>query len=197
MTLAPICMRPVENHWRVLVVAVVLVAAFGSDATVFSTRVAAASQSPVTENRKVMIQRSRANAFVAVTSVRNQEEEAWLEKLEIEVKNISVKPIYYLSIVVQFPDLVTTAVDGIPRTQLIPLSYGRRDLLRDGSLAGANDISINPGQSYVFTIPEQYRKGLQDRLAAGLVPESAVRKVVIGIDSLSFGDGTGFNPGGT
>ncbi|MFY9557353.1 MAG: hypothetical protein WAV20_03950 [Blastocatellia bacterium] len=68
------------------------------------------------------------------------------------------------------------------------MPYGRFELKRDGKLASSDDIPINPGESYVFKISEQDRKGLEGRLAN-------VRRVGIRVYSISFGDGTGFKAG--
>jgi hypothetical protein len=81
-----------------------------------------------------------------------------LERLEIEVKNVSTKPVYYLLVVIEFPGVVTTTLDGVARFQVLPLTYGRRDFLSEGSFGrGPGDKPIKPGESHVFTIPELYR----------------------------------------
>jgi hypothetical protein len=148
-----------------------------------------------TPERKATVAKSRANAAAAVTEIRHVKDEAWLERLEIEVKNISTKPIFYLQIEVGFPDLVSTELDGVPRMLVMPLSFGRRDLLQKGNSPDLADVAIQPGESYVFKIPEQYRRGLQDRLNRGIVPDAAVARIGITVDSVSFGDGMGFRSG--
>ena len=142
--------------------------------------------------RKAIVIRSATNAAVAVVDVRNLDDQNWLERFELEVKNISSKPIYHLEIDLIFLDVVITELDGLPRTLVMPLMYGRYDLTKEGNFATSDDKSIKPGESYVFTIPELYRSGLEIRLTAGTIPESAVKRFSIRVDSLSFGDGTGF-----
>ena len=142
--------------------------------------------------RKAIVARSATNTAVAVVDVRNLDDQNWLEHLELEVKNISRKPIYYLEVLLIFPDAQLTEIDGVPRTLVMPLMYGRYDLTKEGNFATSDDRPIKPGESHIFTIPELYRSGLETRLAAGIVPESAVKRLGIRIDSVSFGDGTGF-----
>src|SRR5204863_9456372 len=63
--------------------------------------------------RRFGIVKSSANAVVAIEAVRYLEEEDWYERLEVQVKNISNKPIYFLEVVLNFPDVVTTEIDGV------------------------------------------------------------------------------------
>jgi len=119
--------------------------------------------------------------------VRHLEEETWLERLEIEIRNVSSKPVYFLEVDLSLPDVVITELDGMPRGLVIPLTYGRGDLMRKGDLATTDDVPIRTGESYVFKIPPKYRE-IQDRLAV-------VKRVGIRVYSLSFGDGTGYKAG--
>lgn len=145
--------------------------------------------------RKAIVARSATNTAVAVVDVRNLDDQNWLERFELEVKNISGKPIYQLEIDMDFPDLVSTELDGVPRGLVIPLMYGRYDLTMEGNFATSDDKPIRPGEKHIFTIPESSSSWLEPRLAAGTIPESAVRRIRIEIYALSFGDGTGFKAG--
>ncbi len=142
--------------------------------------------------RKAIVARSATNTAVAVIDVRNLDDQNWLERFELEVKNISGKPIYHLEIDLSFPDIVNTELDGVPRGLIIPLMYGRYELTRESNFATSDDKPIKPGENHIFTIPESDRSWLEIRLASGIVPESAVKRLGVRIDSLSFGDGTGF-----
>ena len=104
--------------------------------------------------RQVRIQKSEANTAVSVIEVRNLDDQNWLEHLELEVKNISRKSIYYLEVLIIFPDAQLTEIDGVPRTLVIPLMYGRYDLTKEGYFAASGEASIKAGDSHVFTIPE-------------------------------------------
>src|SRR5260370_1310445 len=84
--------------------------------------------------------------------------------LEIEVKNVSTKRIYYIEIDVNLPDVVISELDGASRSLVIPLMYGRRQLMRNDSRATPEDMPIRPGERYTFKIPKQYWE-IHDRLA--------------------------------
>jgi hypothetical protein len=155
----------------------------------------AAVQRTTAGGRTAAVVKESSGSAIAVTAIRNLGEEAWLERLEIEVKNLTTKPVSYLLILVVFLDVKRAGPDGVSHPQVMLLTYGRGDLLRDGKVATADDIPIEPGESYVFRLPEGDRKVLGSDLAAGIVPESAVKRFVISVDSVSFGDGTGFKSG--
>jgi hypothetical protein len=152
-------------------------------------------QSSDTSKRKAVIIKSNVNAAVVVTAVRNLDSQAWIEELEIEVKNISTKPVYYLDVDVFFPDAVVNA-EGVLRKLIIPLIYGRVELMKGGHFATPGDVPIRPGDSYIFKVPEQSRKGIERHLDEGIVSDSALKRLGIKGYSLSFGDGTGFKAGG-
>ena len=103
-------------------------------------------------------------AAVDITAVRNLNDEDRMERLEIEVKNLSNKPIYFLEIHIYFPQAIGTADDGTYRPMGISLEYGRYDLMKEGR-ASSEDLPINPGGRHVFKIPEDKRNGLRQNMA--------------------------------
>ena len=147
------------------------------------------------QKRQVRTRKSAVDVAVSIVEIRNLDDEKWLERFELEVKNISSKPSYQMEIDMDFPDVVSTELDGVPRSLVIPLMYGRRELTKEGNFATSDDKSIKPGKNHIFTITESDRSWLEPRLAAGTIPESAVRRIRIEIYALSFGDGTGFKAG--
>ena len=130
----------------------------------------------------------RAKASVVVKEVRNLENEDWLSSLEVEVQNNSNKPIYHLFIILIFPDLPG-------QRSVIPLVYGRRDLMKSGQFATSDDVPIRPGQKHVFSVHKSFVDGFRLHLSQINFPESEIKTITIEIDSLSFGDGTGFDVG--
>ena len=66
-------------------------------------------------------------AAVDITAVRNLNDEDWMEHLEIEVKNLSNKPIYFLEIHIYFPRAIGTADDGTDRPMAISLDAAMGD----------------------------------------------------------------------
>ena len=118
--------------------------------------------------------------------VKNLNNEKWLRDLEIEVTNTGDKPIYYLGLSIELPE-----VKG-PKGHSIgyPLDYGRLDLSDFRNRAQAEDVPINPGGSYVFRVPENWVKGWEGFKIKEHQPDP--RKVQIKFHILHFGDGTGF-----
>jgi hypothetical protein len=66
------------------------------------------SQAPTSEERRAKVTRSRhmpPESTIAITQIRNLNGKNWLQELEIEVQNNSLKPIYYINLVLSFPDI--------------------------------------------------------------------------------------------
>lgn len=124
---------------------------------------------------------------LAVSKVKNLESDTWHQDLQIEVKNISTKPIYSILAHLQFPDdKVSDGVSGIN------LRFGERKYIDIRRVGDPQDPHLNPGDTYVFTIPERARKGLKiqhERAAENF------KRLELHFGVISFGDGTGFEVG--
>jgi hypothetical protein len=121
---------------------------------------------------------------LAIQQVRNLQSDTWPKDLEIEVKNISSKPIYCILAYVQFPDYkVGDGVSGIVSV------FGERKYIDVKRVADSQDPHVDPGKTVILTIPEQYRKGLQVKHERS--PES-MKRLEMHFGVISFGDGTGF-----
>lgn len=122
---------------------------------------------------------------LAVAQVRNLQGRHWWRDLEIEVKNVSDKPIYYVRLGVSLPE---TADGG--RVWGVFLRYGRPELIDIALRAESEDVPLRPGESHVFKIPEEVRATFSEQ------PEHLTRRLRLRIDTVSFGDGTGVEAGG-
>jgi hypothetical protein len=125
---------------------------------------------------------------VAIYQVRNLQSETWYQDLEIEVKNVSDKPIYYMRASLVYLDIPVLVGDAV-----IPLTYG--DPKKTGRIdrdADLTDERLKPGETYVFTIPEIYRKGIgvRDKRSPHLH-----KNFLLKFHAIKFGDGTGFEAG--
>jgi hypothetical protein len=112
----------------------------------------------------------------------------WANDLEIEIKNIGAKPIYYLVLIVDLPEIVMGAGNLVFVSR-----YGRRELslFREPlERAQPEDIPIAPGETTSLKISKDQIEGWGDLVHAGVWPQP--RKVVIKYEQLSFGDGTGY-----
>lgn len=109
----------------------------------------------------------------------NLDIEPLLSNLEIKVTNTSDKPIYYLRLGIILPDVLSSTGDQIA----FSLRYGR--IMDFEETARPEDVSILPGESYVFKTPEHYPSHLKSR-------HSEIRRVFLFFQMINFGDKTGF-----
>ncbi|HEV2708165.1 MAG TPA: hypothetical protein VGV59_19775 [Pyrinomonadaceae bacterium] len=138
-----------------------------------------------------------------VKEIRNlQKEEDWFRDLEIEVENISDKPIYFISLIIEFPDIEApppqVGPNGITPSRSITgfgIRFGSRRLIDVKNLATPDDIFLKPGETYVFKIPESRVQGLESMKRARNLPPQALNKIDIEFNTISFGDGTGYIAG--
>src|SRR5205085_10817260 len=87
---------------------------------------------------RTITQKHFAHMPVAIKEVRNLNKgDDWTRDLEIEVKNVSDKPIYFVLIYMEFPDIPappppprTDGTEyGAPPVTGFPLSFGSRELI--------------------------------------------------------------------
>ena len=127
--------------------------------------------------------------------LKNHDSENWVHDLEIVVTNTSTKPIYFIFLCLV---LDVKAQDG--NNYGFPFFFGNGDLYGKVDMeAKPNDASIAPGEVYTFRIEEKlgdawdYRK--TDPLTAPFYVEP--RKGELELGWLSYGDGSGFQGGGS
>lgn len=125
---------------------------------------------------------------VEVVEVRNLQSDTWWKDLEIELKNVSKKPIYYLSAYLEFPD---QSLDGARHGIL--LAWGDGEKLDRRKFADMGAEHVAPGDTLVLTIGEMYRGGL--KVKQELHPEFT-KNVLLWFEKTYFGDGTGFESEG-
>jgi hypothetical protein len=129
---------------------------------------------------KVKIKKEKEKAF------KDLQNEKWARDLELEITNISNKPIYYLSLLLLLPE--TKAPNG--RQIVFPLRYGRGELIDFRTQLQPADVPLAPGESYVLKIPYREAKGWENFQSKENKP--APKKVQLKFQLLNFGDGTGF-----
>jgi hypothetical protein len=139
------------------------------------------------DKRKRKHRYARKISGIKVVDIRNLQEDDWVEKLEVEIKNISDKPIYYIRVAI--------IVDEIkPAPNFYPLNFvyrfGNSRHINLGSLAEPEDESIKPGESLVIKIPQDQVEGWNRWKAEQNFPP--VTKVQFYFELVNFGDGTGY-----
>ena len=122
---------------------------------------------------------------VRVRRVKHLQSETWPNDLEIEIENVSKKPIYFLNIILEFPE--DPAPDG---SSSVVLKYGNIENMDIAVVAKPEDEHFDPGERIWITVTEFYRKGL---LAKQLRSPENFMKIDLSFSIISFGDGTGFS----
>ena len=121
---------------------------------------------------------------VRVREVKHLQSETWPNDLEIEVENVSSKPIYFINAVLEFPD------DPAPNGKSgIILKYGNSENMDIGRIAEAEDEHLDPGKKIVLVVSDVYREGL---LAKQKKHPENLKKLEFWFEIINFGDGTGF-----
>lgn len=110
----------------------------------------------------------------------------WFRDFEIEITNTSDKPIYFLSLDVQLPDVTTER--GV--MVAFPLRYGRVDFYDHNTKPLFDDIPIEPKATYVFTFAEDNKIGWEAWRTR--TQKNDPLKLELTFHHLNFGDGTGF-----
>lgn len=122
---------------------------------------------------------------VKVTAVRNLQSEHFPEDLEVEVQNISSKPIYYIDFTLIFPN----------RNIGWKADYGNHRLHDLKQLAGPEDSPLKPGEKCILKLQGINLKSYQYAVAEGRVTTSDLQKLTLVFQEISFGDGTGIPAG--
>jgi hypothetical protein len=116
--------------------------------------------------------------------VRNLQSDKWNKDLEIEMKNVSGKPIYFILAYLIFPDV------PVPNGEAgVRFTFGKPENILIKNVAGPEDPHLDPDETYVFTIDEGCRRGLEGQ------DPSFYKKLRLDIMLVSFGDGTGWEVG--
>jgi hypothetical protein len=134
------------------------------------------------EERKLTIHEYK-DIPLQVLAVRNLQSHEWCNDLEIEVKNVSKKPIYFIYLYL--------IADKPPHGEIgISLHYGKHENRRLEHLADPGDPHIDPDESYVFTLSEPERIAFEATLKKY---PGRDKNLLFGIALVNFGDGTGFD----
>jgi hypothetical protein len=131
---------------------------------------------------KVKIKKEKEKAF------KDLKNEKWLRDFQLEVTNTGDKPIYYLSLLIVYPEItVPNGADNMG----FSLTYGRRELFYIAETkAEPDDIPIKPGEIHVFSLSEIRVQSWERFRQRENKPDP--KQLILKFQLLSFGDGTGF-----
>lgn len=141
------------------------------------------TQDPLDRERKLKTKNFK-DMPLALVAVRNLQSEAWYEELEIELKNVSGKPIYFITAFLVFPDEKLDWGEAGVR-----LVWGDAKKLDGSKYADPEAPHVAPEKTLVLTIPKMYVKGL--RAQQNLRPNTT-KNLLLRFEKTYFGDGTGF-----
>ncbi len=118
--------------------------------------------------------------------VKDLRNEDWLGELELEVINTGSKPIYFLEIVLDMPDVF--APNGL--NIAIRLDYGRGELISLSEPVRPDDVPIQPGGVVILSAPAIHVENWKRARAKGTLTNP--KKIEFFFYKINFGDGTGF-----
>jgi hypothetical protein len=134
------------------------------------------------------------NEVVKIENIDKLQSDKFPADFEIEMKNITKKPIYYMDIVV--------ILRGTPLIGAIPtgfrMSFGNPKLINNENLPGPTDIPANPGETFVLKPHPENVKSVRQYLSNQFGDsnvEAALSNVVLIFQVINFGDGTGYLAG--
>ncbi len=130
---------------------------------------------------KVMIPKEKEKAF------KDWDNEKWMHEFELEVTNTGTKPIYFLHLSIEFPEIVIPyGTDKMGWT----LGFGRRERFYIETKAEPDDPSIKPGETIVLRFYDMEISEWERFRKRENYPDP--KKLILYFQLLSFGDGTGF-----
>jgi len=110
----------------------------------------------------------------------------WARELELEVKNTGSKPIHYLYVILDMPDVLLE--DGVSLS--FRVSYGRSWIADSNTPLRPDEPPIPPGESLTLKIREKYWKAYEIMREEG--KRADPKRVRLELQILDYGDGTGF-----
>jgi uncharacterized MnhB-related membrane protein len=119
-------------------------------------------------------------------SFKDLENKGWARELELEVKNTGGKPIHYLYVILDMPDVVLA--DGVSLS--FRVSYGRSWNSDANTPLRPDEPPIPPGESITLKIQEKRWKGYE--MFREREKKADPRRVRLELQILDYGDGTGF-----
>jgi hypothetical protein len=122
--------------------------------------------------------------------ITNAANKTWYRDLQIEITNTSERPIYFFSLFVQMPELISES----GATMVFPIRFGRGEFLDASTRPLPEDKPLMPKESFTYSIPEKNQIGWEAWLKRH--NKDNTMKLEIVFSHLSFGDGTGFTSTG-
>jgi len=120
-------------------------------------------------------------------ALKDMNNDKWTSDLELEVTNMSDKPIYLLELWVEMPEVISENGHRVGFT----FRYGRAAFVDFDARPIPDDKPIEPKETHVFKIEEKYQQSWAAYKAKK--HKADPKRIEITFTQLSFGDGSGFN----
>jgi len=119
-------------------------------------------------------------------AAKDPDNNRWHHDVAFEVKNTGDKPIYFLSLFLEMPEIK-------PNGDVLawPLSYGRSSMVGNGQgFAQPEEVPIKPNETIVLTLSKAQADGWDQAREIDNLPQPTKLEIIF--QELNFGDGTGF-----
>ncbi|MBS1810891.1 MAG: hypothetical protein JST84_22190 [Acidobacteria bacterium] len=124
---------------------------------------------------------------IEIIGYRNLQAPEFPAGFQMEVKNISSKPIYFINFAINFADY---SKNGAPFS--LKISWGNPKLINNSAIADQADISIKPGEIIVLKVDPRTASNYARHFKENNVSPN---KLILVPQIINFGDGTGFQLG--
>jgi len=130
---------------------------------------------------KVRIRPEKEKAF------KDLDNDNWIRDLEVEVKNTGTRPIYYMVLLVDMPELKFGQGNMV-----FDLRFGHKKFMNFASGAKPEDLALKPGETCILDTrtPLDWNEYSRD------MNWPRPKQFVLKFQEISFGDGTGFRTTG-
>jgi len=149
----------------------------------FSLKSSAFSRSQTPKREIKVLKGDFPKDVIEIVEMRNLDSPDFPVDLEIEVKNISTKPIYGILIALY------TKANG--KSYVAHILYGRTELVDLEQEAIETDVPIPPGQKAVLKPEYGTAKGVNIIHKRGVISVEEFSKWILNFQTVSFGDRTG------
>jgi hypothetical protein len=145
----------------------------------------------VNERKLVVRQEAMPHGVIEIKEIRGLQSSTFPLEFEVEIKNISDKPIYYID----FAAVLTESRPYSPnnRPAGFYLQYGHVRLSSVKERPQSDDIPIRPGDTAILRTAETSRMALRKKAEkdSGFA-DKGLSRVVLVLQRINFGDGNGY-----
>lgn len=157
----------------------------------YSEASSAVQQESLSERQLVIHEPSMPKNAIEITNTRSLQSTNFPSGFEMDIKNISGKPIFYI----RFVAVLTNSRPFTPSGRPVgfDLFYGNRRLHAESERAQAGDQSVPPGGTATLRVMESNSRAIS--VKAQRDPDFASEgrsKIVLVLQSINFGDGTSY-----